>query len=312
MMSFPEGHKNGGGLTSEGMEMIEGVPLSRLGDEIAVPPYNQFAEELGLAQSQQGEENTNQERESLYSMVVHQILPPGSAPNSAATQDYNHLETARANGEASGNLTTLLQASDQTPSVSGLHQGSSSTEDLPATLPFLTGMGMLQSVRVSTAGGGPTVPMLLFPSTSGATQVNALAIIPTSITSGQTLVPLPWTNQQDRQQTMPVPVQTPQPVDAAIEAQNQHSSGSQEQSSTGEVPPFVNLALSASGLGQISNTGVGASTAFHSAISPNQLAHFQMMIARQMSLCQGTETAAGGVQHSAEKQEDETEAKYNP
>lgn len=312
-MSSPEGHKNGGGLTSEGMEMIEGVPLSRLGDEITVPPYNQFAEELALPQGQQNEENTNQERESLYNMVVHQILSPGSAPTPGAGQDYHQLETGRPNGEASGNLTTLLQASDPPPSVNGLHQGASTVEDLPTTFPFLTGMGMFQSVCVSTPGGGSKVPMLVFPSASGASQLNALAIIPTSITSGQTLVPIPWTNQQDRQQTMPIPLQTPQPVEAAIEVQNQHTSGGQEQSSTGEVPPpFVSLALSASGLGQISNASVGASTAFHSAISPHELAQFQMMIARQMSLCQGIENAAGGVQHSAENQEDETEAKYGP
>eukprot|EP00210_Caulerpa_lentillifera_P009349 g8913.t1 len=316
LLGASEGHKGGPGLTSEAVEMVEGVPITRLDDEISVPPYNQFAEELGLTSTdQQTQDATTQEQESLYNMVVHNVLPPGSLPES----NYNHLESiVSSSGEESGNLTTLLHTDP--PPVNGLTHSATNEEPTGANFPFLTGMGMLQSVRVSTAGGGPTVPMLVFPSASGATQVNALAIIPTAITSGQTLVPLPWNNNNpDRQQNMSMPVQSMNPIESPITLANHQGVTNGGQ---GEIPPLVGLALSASGIGQINGTTAAAAAAagtpaannFQSMISANQLAQFQMLIARQMSFCQGMETTTSSMipQQETERQNDETRAEYNP
>ena len=124
----------------------------------------------------------------------------------------------------------------------------------------------------------PKVPMLVFPSASAPHQLSAVAIIPSATSSCSTIVPLPWqgANVQPAVQpapSLPLPDQPPAPVDPP-------------SSSTGEskdIPPLVSLALSASGIAQ-----AAGSNAYHPSISPNQLAHFQMLMARQIATSQAT------------------------
>ena len=126
----------------------------------------------------------------------------------------------------------------------------------------------------------PKVPMLVFPSASAPHQLSAVAIIPSATSSCSTIVPLPWqgANVQPAVQptaSLPPPDPTPPP------------SADPPSSSTGgeskDIPPLVSLALSASGIAQ-----AAGSNAYHPSISPNQLAHFQMLMARQIATSQAT------------------------
>lgn len=165
-------------------------------------------------------------------------------------------------------------------------------------------------------GSVPTVPMLVFPSASAPHQLNAVAIIPSATSSCSTIVPLPW---QGSSQQMPQPNPQPhapvaQPMSLPLQPQNvpDVSLSAPAVEPAGEISPLVSLALSASGIAQ----GTGPHV-YHPSISPNQLAHFQMLMARPISMIQNPEaglpqTAANTIQTQQEQVEDSTSDETEP
>ena len=147
----------------------------------------------------------------------------------------------------------------------------------------------------------PTVPMLVFPSAPTPHQLSAVALLSPATSSCSTIVPISWhgPNQTAQPQQPLVQVQRsvasgpvpspPLPIHSLlphVEPSVTPPTATASAAAVGvegpnEIPPIVSLALSASGIAQA--TGQHA---HHSSISPNQLAHFQMLMARQISIGQ--------------------------
>jgi len=290
-------------LGSVGMEMMQGIPvgasgsaaLHPFGDSMALPPDVQAAA---------------QERESLVNMMMHQVMPNPqtdltSETKPASNAEFSPIAAGITSGEESlPNLSTLLQHPESMVGNPGGELGS----NVPL-MGVQGGVGMFQSVCVSAPGGSvPTVPMLVFPSASAPHQLNAVAIIPSATSSCSTIVPLPWQGGQQPMSQLNPQVPVGQPLSLPMQLQHPiESSVSAAAADPGtEIPPLVSLALSASGIAQGSGSHV-----YHPSISPNQLAHFQMLMARQISMCQSSEVPQAPMETKPEdeikKEKDEPE-----
>lgn len=132
-----------------------------------------------------------------------------------------------------------------------------------------------------------TVPMFVFPSTSAPHQLSAVAIIPSTTSSCSTIVPVPWQGSNQQQGFSQVICNfTIRMTSSQGSLPLETSAPMTTTSSIPEIAPLVSFALSASGIAP----GTG-SNAYQSSISPNQLAHFQMLMARQISMSQNPDVA---------------------